>query len=140
MPAESAQFFGQGPGESLCEASKTPGAVLSVCKSAGENTRQMGLGITPAVMKRCQWINPCLSPRSNLPSGRAMISFVIRSSMDCELIKRQKDVVRESLEILRPQSNSMRAQQSASKQSAEHLIEELASPGGLADQPLWAQS
>jgi bifunctional non-homologous end joining protein LigD len=35
-------FFGQGLGESLCEVSKTQGAVLSVCKSAREIQRQMG--------------------------------------------------------------------------------------------------
>jgi hypothetical protein len=35
-------FFGKTLGESLCEVSKTQGTLLSICKSAGENTRQMG--------------------------------------------------------------------------------------------------
>src|SRR4029077_5325860 len=35
-------FFGQGLGESLCEVSKTESSHLFVCKSAGENKRQVG--------------------------------------------------------------------------------------------------
>jgi bifunctional non-homologous end joining protein LigD len=33
---------------------------LSFRKSAGEEQGQMGLGITPAVMKRCHWLKPVL--------------------------------------------------------------------------------
>jgi hypothetical protein len=53
-----------------------------------EKTRgRWGLGITPAVMKRCQWVKPVLVAPS-LPSGHSMISCVSRSSSGCGVIKR----------------------------------------------------
>jgi bifunctional non-homologous end joining protein LigD len=59
-PAESEPAFPKTLGEHRLAIAKAQTCNVSLYQLCGENQRQMGLGITPAVRQRCHWVKPVL--------------------------------------------------------------------------------